>query len=143
MSHVLLFSAARQELWRKLAEPVLKRNGFVISARNWWSTLAYQGYGQGISRTKIVRITKDTLPDKYVKPDKAIILVLPESVRQERQGKRSYDSNKDTFESKPEEFQHRVDNAYLKIAKEYNIPLLDTSGNIDETQQQIRKILGI
>ena len=143
MSHVLLFSAARQELWRKLAEPVLKRNGFVISARNWWSTLAYQGYGQGISRTKIVRITKDTLPDKYVKPDRAIILVLPESVRQERQGQRSYDSNKDTFESKPEEFQHRVDNAYLKIAKEYNIPLLDTSGNIDETQQQIRKILGI
>ena len=143
MSRVLLFSAARQELWRKLAEPVLKRNGYVISARNWWSTLAYQGYGQGISRTKIIRITKDTLPDKYVKPDKAIILVLPESVRQERQGQRSYDSNKDTFEAKLEEFQHRVDNAYRKIAKEYNIPLLDTSGNIDETQQQIRQILGI
>ena len=50
---------------------------------------------------------------------------------------------KGTFESKPEEFQHRVDNAYLKIAKEYNIPLLDTSGNINETQQQIRQILGI
>ena len=82
---------------------------------------------------------KDCIKDK----DKAIILVLPESVRQERQGQRSYDSNKDTFESKPEEFQHRVDNAYLKIAKEYNIPLLGTSGNIDETQQQIRQILGI
>ena len=33
MTHVLLFTAARQELWRKLAEPVLKRGGFVVSAR--------------------------------------------------------------------------------------------------------------
>ena len=66
MTHVLLFTAARQELWRKLAEPVLKRGGFVVSARNWWSTLAYQGYGQGISRSRIIRITKEAMPGRQL-----------------------------------------------------------------------------
>ena len=54
MTNVLLFTAARVELWRKIAEPVLKRNGIVVSARNFWSTIAYQGYGEGISRSKII-----------------------------------------------------------------------------------------
>ena len=46
LTNVLLFTAARVELWKKIAEPVLKRGGVVISARNYWSTLAYQGYGR-------------------------------------------------------------------------------------------------
>ena len=99
MTHVLLFTAARQELWRKLAEPVLKRGGFVVSARNWWSTLAYQGYGQGISRNKIVRITKEAMPERYVKPDKSAILTLPEKERLSRQSGRDDNSKGDTFES--------------------------------------------
>ena len=41
MTNVLLFTAARSELWRKQIEPTLKNGGIVISARNWWSTLAY------------------------------------------------------------------------------------------------------
>ena len=57
LTNVLLFTAARVELWKKIAEPVLKNGGVVISARNYWSTLAYQGYGEGVSRSKIIRIT--------------------------------------------------------------------------------------
>ena len=57
MTNVLLFTAARSELWRKIAEPTLKDGGVVISARNYWSTLAYQGYGEGVSRNKIIKIT--------------------------------------------------------------------------------------
>lgn len=118
MTHVLLFTAARQELWRKLAEPVLKRGGFVVSARNWWSTLAYQGYGQGISRSRIIRITKEAMPERYVKPDKSAILTLDEKTRLARQSARDDNSSKDTFESKPSDFQHKVDAAYLHIAKD-------------------------
>ena len=76
MTNVLLFTAARSELWRKLAEPVLKEGGVVISARNWWSTLAYQGYGEGVSKCKIIRITHEALTEKYVKPDKGFILTV-------------------------------------------------------------------
>lgn len=143
MTHVLLFTAARQELWRKLAEPVLKRGGFVVSARNWWSTLAYQGYGQGISRTRIIHITKEAMPERYVKPDKSAILTLDEKTRLARQSARDDNSAKDTFESKPSEFQHKVDAAYLHIAKDLGVQTVDASPSADEIQTTLRKMFGV
>lgn len=143
MTHVLLFTAARQELWRKLAEPILKRGGYVVSARNWWSTLAYQGYGQGISRNRIIRITKEAMPDSYVKPDKSVILTLPEDIRLARQSNRDDNSKNDTFESKPSNFQHKVDAAYEKIAKDFNIPTIDATPSIKDIHQQLVKLFRI
>ena len=143
MTHVLLFTAARQELWRKLAEPVLKRGGFVVSARNWWSTLAYQGYGQGISRSRIIRITKEAMPERYVKPDKSAILTLDEKTRLARQSARDDNSAKDTFESKPSDFQHKVDNAYLHIAKDLGVQTVDASPSVEEIQATLRKLFGV
>ena len=143
MTHVLLFTAARQELWRKLAEPVLKRGGFVVSARNWWSTLAYQGYGQGISRSRIIRITKEAMPERYVKPDKSAILTLDEKTRLARQSARDDNSSKDTFESKPSDFQHKVDAAYLHIAKDLDIQTVYASPSAEELQTTLRKMFGV
>ena len=143
MTHVLLFTAARQELWRKLAEPVLKRGGFVVSARNWWSTLAYQGYGQGISRSRIIRITKEAMPERYVKPDKSAILTLDEKTRLARQSARDDNSSKDTFESKPSDFQHKVDAAYLHIAKDLDIQTVNASPSAEELQTTLRKMFGV
>ncbi|MBQ6375831.1 dTMP kinase [Candidatus Saccharibacteria bacterium] len=130
MTNVLLFTAARSELWRKIAEPVLKRGGIVISARNYYSTIAYQGYGEGVSRSKIIKITHEALPDAYCKPDKALILTVPDKVRLERQDKRG--KAVETFEAKPDAFQQKVNAAYPKIAKDFNIPLIDASGTINE-----------
>jgi dTMP kinase len=130
MTNVLLFTASRSELWRKLAEPVLKRGGVVISARNWWSTLAYQGYGEGVSKSKIIKITHESLPEKYVKPDKGFILTVSDKVREERQKGRG--KAKETFEAKPNEFQQKVNQAYLKIAKDFDIKTIDASGTIEE-----------
>lgn len=130
MTNVLLFTAARSELWRKIAEPTLKAGGVVISARNWWSTLAYQGYGEGVSKAKIIKITHESLPEKYVKPDKGIILTVSDKVRLERQDTRG--KAQETFESKPDEFQQKVNHAYLKIAKDFNVETIDASGTIEE-----------
>ncbi|MBR3228910.1 dTMP kinase [Candidatus Saccharibacteria bacterium] len=135
LTNVLLFTAARVELWKKIAEPVLKRGGIVISARNYWSTLAYQGYGEGVSRSKIIRITKDLLPEKYFKPDLGFIMVVSDEVRLARQKNRGKAT--ETFEAKPNEFQQRVNAAYPKIAKEFNLNIIDASGTIEEINQQI------
>ena len=140
ITHVLLFTAARAELWKKSAEPILKRGGVVISARNWWSTLAYQGYGQGVSRDKIIRLTKQIMPKEYVEPDKSVILTLDEKERLKRQGHRDNNSNQDTFESKSSDFQHRVDNAYLKIAKQFEIDTYDAKATPEEIQEDLRKL---
>lgn len=135
LSNVLLFTTARIELWKKLAEPVLKRGGVVISARNYWSTIAYQGYGEGVSRRKIISITKNFLPEKYFHPDKAVILTVPDEIRLARQGKRGKAT--ETFEAKNGTFQQKVNNAYLKIAKDFQIPNVDASGTIEEVQDKI------
>lgn len=130
MTNVLLFTAARYELWRKIAEPTLKKGGVVISARNWWSTLAYQGYGEGVSRNKIIKLTRESLPEKYVNPDKGFVLTVSDEVRLARQDNRG--KSKETFESKPDEFQQKVNNAYPKIAKEFGLTTIDASGSIEE-----------
>ena len=139
LTNVLLFTASRVELWKKIAEPVLRRNGIVISARNYWSTLAYQGYGEGVSRSKIIRITKELLPEKYINPDYSFILTVSDKVRLERQGVRG--KAKETFEKKSDDFQSRVNHAYPKIAREFNIPLIDASGTIKEVFQAIKSEL--
>lgn len=147
-SHVLLFTAARNELWRKLAEPVLARGGVVIAARNWWSTLAYQGYGQGVSRSKIIRLTKRFLPERYVSPDKAVILTLPDAERLRRQGERDAvhgtdtTSETDTFESKAADFQGRVNAAYGKIAEEFGIKTVDATPGIEEIFAELLDFFG-
>ena len=141
LTNVLLFTASRVELWHKIAEPVLKRGGIVISARNYWSTIAYQGYGEGVSKNKIIRLTKDLLPEKYCHPDYGFILTVPDEVRLARQKNRGKAT--ETFEAKADDFQQRVNGAYPKIAKDFNLTLIDASGTIEEIQAEIRQHLGI
>lgn len=137
LTNVLLFTAARVELWRKIAEPVLKRGGIVISARNYWSTLAYQGYGEGVSRHKIIRLTKELLPEKYFTPDYGFILIVSDKTRLARQKSRG--KSAETFEAKPNEFQQKVNAAYPKIAKDFNLTLIDASGTIEEIFSKIKR----
>ena len=141
LTNVLLFTAARVELWKKIAEPVLKNGGVVISVRNYWSTLAYQGYGEGVSRSKIIRITKDLLPDKYVHPDYGFILTVSDEVRLSRQKNRG--KSTETFEQKPNEFQQKVNAAYPKIAKEFGLTIIDASPSIEEIFDSIIRKLGV
>ncbi|MBQ5812425.1 dTMP kinase [Candidatus Saccharibacteria bacterium] len=141
LTNVLLFTAARVELWQKIAEPILKHGGIVVSSRNYWSTLAYQGYGEGISRSKIIRLTKQMLPERYFYPDHGFILTLSDQARLTRQDNRG--KAIETFEAKPDSFQQKVNSAYPKIAKEFNLHLIDASGTIEEIHQLILSKLGI
>lgn len=139
LTNVALFTAARIELWHKIAEPALRKGGIVISARNYWSTLAYQGYGEGVSRSKIIRLTKEMLPEKYIHPDFGFILTVPDKVRLDRQFHRGKAT--ETFEAKPNEFQQKVNAAYPKIAKDFNLTIIDASGTIDEVFDAILRNL--
>ena len=139
MSNVLLFTTSRLELWKKIAEPALRAGSIVISARNWWSTLAYQGYGEGISRSKIIRLTKEILPANYVTPNIGIVLTAPDEVRASRFNTRGKAT--ETFEAKPNDFQQRVNHAYPKIAKEFNLITIDATPSIEEVQARIQEIV--
>ena len=55
-TRVLLYLVNRYEQWRKLAEPALRAGDIVITTRNWFSTLIYEGYAGGVSKSLIIRL---------------------------------------------------------------------------------------
>ena len=82
--NVALFSAARRELWREKIQPALQRGEIVLSARNYISTLAYQGYGDGLDTEEIIRMTKLFTDERYLQPDAMVVLTLSDAQRQQR-----------------------------------------------------------
>ena len=83
-TRVLLYLANRYEQWRKLAEPVLKEGGVVITSRYWFSTLIYEGYCGGVSRSLINRVHREVMPKPYFNPNRIILLTLPEEEQLKR-----------------------------------------------------------
>ena len=135
--NLALFSAARRELWREKIQPALQRGEIVLSARNYISTLAYQGYGDGLDAEAIMRMTKLFTDERYLQPDAMIILTLSDTQRQQRIAERGHVAHPDTFESREQSFQDRVNHAYEAIAAERNIPVLSAVGAPEEVHAWI------
>ena len=136
-TRVLLYLVNRYEQWKKLAEPALIKGDVVIITRNWLSTVIYEGYGTGVSREVIAKLHHTMMPEHYFKPDKIVILTLSDEERAKRlisQGKRS----KEFFKSKDGKFQKKLNDAYLKVAKDYKVPTFDTTGTPDEVFERLK-----
>ena len=135
--NVALFSAARRELWREKIRPALERGEIVLSARNYISTLVYQGRGEGYDESEILRLTKLFTDERYLHPDIMIILSLSHDNRAKRIAMRGELKNPDTFESRGQDFQEKVDDGYLEIAKDYDIPVVLADGNVEEVHDML------
>ena len=141
-TRVLLYLVNRYEQWKRFAEPALKAGKVVIITRSWFSTLIYEGYGTGVSKSFIARIHKELMPKEYFAYDKYVIFTLSDAERQKRlisQGKRS----EEFFKSKDAEFQARLNRAYLEVAKKYEVPTLDASGTPTEVFEKLKKLFQI
>lgn len=135
--NVALFSAARRELWREKIRPALQRGEIVLSARNYISTLVYQGQAEGYDEAEILRLTKLFTDEKYLHPDVMIVLSLSHDKREERIAMRGELKNPDTFESRGQDFQEKVNDGYLEIAKDYDIPVVLADGNVEEVHDML------
>lgn len=132
------FTEARQYIWRDAIEPALASGKHVITARSWLSTMAYQGYGEGVPPRDIEAHTREHVGNTYLEPDfVAILAIKNEQQRRVRLTSRSADSEVDTFESKPAEFQASMQDGYVQLAKERNIPLIDAAGSKIEVFRSI------
>ena len=141
-TNLLLFSAARHEIWHNRAIAELETGKWVIAARNYYSTLAYQGYGEGLDLNLIETVTRQTTDDLYMNPDVALILDLDdEEERFKRIGKRGELENPDAFESKDDIFQSKVRNGYLAIAKTHNIETISASQPIEKVTVDLWNII--
>lgn len=142
LTNLFLFSAARHEKWRQRGLPALRLGQFVVAARNYWSTLAYQGYGEGLDLDLIHHQTLIATDERYINPDIAIILNMNnETERLQRISQRGPIENPDTFESRGDDFQTKVNNAYLDIADRYNVPVVSATGTPDEVSDRIWDII--
>ena len=135
--NVALFSAARRELWREKIQPALQRGEIVLSARNYISTLVYQGQAEGYDEAEILRLTKLFTDEKYLHPDVMIVLSLSHDKRAKRIAMRGELKNPDTFESRGQDFQEKITNGYLKIAKKYEIPVVLADRNVEEVHDML------
>lgn len=137
-TNLLLFTAARRELFRQTIVPTLGHGAWVLAARNWRSTAAYQGYGEGLDVAEIEAITKEFTGPEYLSPDFECILSLQsEEERTKRIAQRGELENPDTFESRGDNFQTKVENGYLEIAKKDGLPVIDASPSIEEIHKEI------
>ena len=144
-TRVLLFLVNRYEQWRKIAEPALRRGETVILTRNWLSTLIYEGYAGGVSKSLILRLHKEIMPNYYFKPDRMVVLTLSDAERQRRLNMQAVEQGRvgEVLKTQPTEFQKKVNEAYLKVAKEMKLQCLDAGGTIDEVQEELRKLFAL
>ena len=124
--NLALFSAARRELWQHSIAPALERGAVVLAARNYLSTLAYQGYGEGLDLDHIRETTALFTDARYMAPDHVVVLVINDDIeRKRRLAERSSLIYLDAFESRADDFQRRVDNGYAVLARDMSLPVVE------------------
>ena len=113
-TELLLHCAARFEHVASVVNPALMRGAWVVCDRFHDSTVAYQGYGQGLG-TDMVDQLHQMLFGAF-QPDLTLILDLPVDVGLERTQVRG--NSEDRYERMEIEFHERLRYGFLKIAEQ-------------------------
>lgn len=140
VTNLLLFTASRHETWFREALPVLNRGGVVLSARNYFSSKIYQGIAEGMGAEYVHNVTAQFMDERYMTPDLTVIFTLAKAVRKRRIEIRGLPENPDTFESRGDHFQAKLDMGYQQMATEYGYPTIDAEGKEAVVQERFRTI---
>jgi dTMP kinase len=109
----LLFSASRAQLVNERIRPQLARDRIVICDRFFDSSLAYQGYGQGLDLEMLRRVTE--FATGGLVPDLTFLLDLDveQGLRRRESG-----GNWNRLDAYDLDFHRRVREGYLNLAQE-------------------------
>lgn len=146
LTEAFLHSAARVEHLTATVRPALADGVWVISDRFADSTLAYQGYGLGLSKSVVAALTR--LATAGLKPDLTLILDLSVEVGLHRAGHRMSTGaapNEDRYERMDIGFHARLRRGFRAIAKAEprRCRVVDASGSIDDVAALIwREVAG-
>lgn len=138
-TELFLFEAARAQLTREVLIPALESGAWVISDRFSDSTVAYQGYGRGLS-LEMIR-SMNTWATAGIRPDLTILLELGNRVRDQRLHKRHGDGERDRLDIESERFKQRVCEGFRKIASEepIRVVVVESQGKKEDTAALIRE----
>jgi len=119
LSDALLFNAARARQVSEVILPALERGAVVVCDRFSDSTLAYQGYGGGVSQKQLRDLKLIAIGD--ITPDRTLLVDLPIAAGLERREKGS-SADLTRFETDEHEhgttFHERVGDGYRRLAQE-------------------------
>jgi dTMP kinase len=129
LSDAFLFNAARRQLVTEIIDPALSAGRTVLCARFADSTLAYQGYGAGLSLERLRAL--EAIATEGLRPDLTILLDLPVEAGLTR--KAPGDVNR--FEAEFDlAFHRRVRQGFLAlaVAEPTRFVVVDATRSLDE-----------
>ena len=134
-TEVLLYMAARVQLWMERIAPALQENRCVVLDRWISSTCAYQGWAGDFGMDKVIKIAKDCL--ERVWPDLTIILDVDLKTAAQRLNRRL-----DRMEAKGDGYHKKVREGFLKLSEQrQDVLVVDATGEIETTHQRILKLI--
>ena len=134
-TEVLLYMAARVQLWTEKISPALKANKCVLLDRWLSSTCAYQGYAGGFGIDKITKLAADCLESPW--PDLTIILDVDLATAVKRLSR-----DLDRMEQKGDRYHKKVREGFLKLAEQQkNFTVVDASCDIETVHKKIIEIV--
>lgn len=140
-SELLLFLSARAQLVKSVIRPALARGAWVVSDRFSDSTLAYQGYGRGLSLDFIV--AANDFACESLKPDRTFLLSLDRETAAARMRRREEATNTsaDRIETAGDGFHERLAAGFaaLAAAEPDRIVMIDAGGTPDEVWKEVWK----
>lgn len=137
VTEVLLMTAARAELVRRVLRPALARGAAVVCDRFADSTVAYQGYGRGLDPAWIAELQEAAC--EGMRPDLTLLLDLPVEVAWARLGPQRLHR----IGGEGLAFLVRVRQGYLALAAAApeRIKVLDASQDPQRVWQQVAAVL--
>lgn len=133
-AEVLLIAADRAQHMAEVVSPALHAGRHVVSDRSAYSSLAYQGYGRGVS-IDVVRDTSDWALGG-VWPELVLLIDVPVDILTERMA----DRDLDRFEQADDDFHHRVREGFaaMAVADPAHWLVIDGTGSQDDVAALIR-----
>lgn len=134
-TEVMLYMAARVQLWAERIAPALRDRKCVVLDRWLCSTCAYQGHAGGFGVDNIVKLAGDCLEKPWA--DLTIILDINLETAAGR-----LDRNLDRMEQKGDSYHRKVRQGFLKLADEIDgFVVVDAAADIGTVHANVVQTL--
>jgi dTMP kinase len=132
---VLLYMAARAQLWKEHIGPDLAAGKCVLMDRWLSSTCAYQGWAGGFGVEKVIKIGTDSL--ERIWPDLTVVLDVDTETAASRMQR-----DLDRMEQKGDAYHTKVREGFLKLPDiEPSVKVVDARGTVEQVHQGVLKLI--